>query len=720
MKKLTLIICTLCVICINSVFGLSNNTAEIFRDNMVLQRDKQVAVWGQAPDGYEVVVAFDGQTKTNTSVAGEWRIDLDPMGANAVGQDMTVKFYYGAQLTRTITLSNILVGDVYLAGGQSNMELSYGFFYPGQPTINNNVIRFYKHPRRDAWGDQTAGPSQWTVCANDSSTKGISGVAYCFATELQPHAGVPIGVLTSSVGASPIEAWMSEEALLSDPDFVPILDRINDATITPDYKQPTILYNQMISTMLPFTLTGFIWYQGENNANLNPLVGAIAYRDLFPTLIDQWRNDFESPDAHFFFVQLASFGGFDTNSETFGNQTTWPVLREAQYLTLSVTNTGMACSLDLGEKYDIHPHTKQEVGHRLSLLARERIYQESLVSSGPTLIDHEVVGNKVVLYFDNIGSGLTVSNGLSLVGFEIAANDRQYVAAVATIVGNTVEVTGVGDPVYVRYGWKNWPKFSGAMVNLYNNEGLPATSFRTEYTVNKPIPDVTIFQASGGFSGMQGGNNWYYQQYNGSTYTDMVWDANNNRWQGSLTYLQIFPSACHPAGGINAVRVWEATEFGAATITGAVSKSGLTAGNGVIALIYKNTNLLWSATIAPDTTVIPTGVANISVHAGDRLFFHLNDNGSATSDYTNWDPGVEFISVSAPEVGISPVSSNNIPLVKVSWRSIAGINYQMQGCSNLVENGWVDVGNPVLGSGGTVSVTTSPVEAIGFYRIKCE
>ena len=168
MKKFVPLVFIFCVVCIGNVFGLSNNTAEIFVDNMVLQRGKPVAIWGEAPSGHDAVVTFDGQAKTNTSVAGKWRVNLDPMTANATGQNLTVEFYEGTQLQETITHSNILIGDVYLASGQSNMELAFSFFYPGEPAVANNLIRFYKHPRRDAWGEQTAGPSQWTVCANDS------------------------------------------------------------------------------------------------------------------------------------------------------------------------------------------------------------------------------------------------------------------------------------------------------------------------------------------------------------------------------------------------------------------------------------------------------------------------------------------------------------------------------------------------------------------------
>ena len=200
----------------------------------------------------------------------------------------------------------------------------------------------------------------------------------------------------------------------------------------------------------------------------------------------------------------------------------------------------------------------------------------------------------------------------------------------------------------------------------------------------------------------------------------MTWDSANNRWQGSTTYLRIYGGSTSPSPGKDSVRVWEAPEAGSINITGAVSKLGLTAGNGVVALIYKNSTLLWSATVVPDTEATPTGLNNIVVREGDRIYFHINDNGDSNSDYTNWDPRVEFYPFFPATFNIHSASSASTVNIIASWFANYGISSRLQGRTNLVDGAWEDVGDTFEGAGKWITVTNDFTEATGFFRILYE
>ena len=461
--------------------------AKVFRDHMVLQRGKPVAVFGTAASGAEVIVRFAGQTRTTIAADDRWKLHLDAMAANATGQDLVIEIASANGDTSTFTATNVLVGDVFFAGGQSNMANPVRNILNKQKLslTNNKLIRFYKYPTLKSYNETPKSwDDSWTICG-DNATQGISASAYFFAINLQPEIDVPLGVVISASGATPLESWMSSETLNSDPSFVPVLERKHDQQIK-DSKQPTINYDQMIKPLLPCTVTGFIWYQGEGNTQGQPHVGAKEYRTLFPALIEQWRRDFEAPDAPFYFVQLASFGGYKEGDKTFGMGTSWPELREAQYLTLGLEHTGMVCCLDIGEENDIHPGTKQQVGERLALLARHGLYQHDVVPMGPIYTGCDIDSNRITLHFAYTGDGLAVRDGGELVGFEIAGADKQYVPASAKIVGDTVVVTGTANPKYVRYAWKNWPEYKGTIANLINTAGLPASSFESATPVTLP------------------------------------------------------------------------------------------------------------------------------------------------------------------------------------------------------------------------------------------
>ena len=346
---------------------------------------------------------------------------------------------------------------------------------------------------------------KWQVCSAQTAGS-FTAVGYFFGRELNKQLNVPVGLIHTSWGGTPAESWMSKEYLENDPNFQPILKRFEEASANyPELKKkyqekrqqydsiapklraegkplpprpeepigpghaysPTGLYNGMIVPIIPYGIRGVIWYQGESNA-----WRAYQYRTLFPTMIKNWRDKWGQGDFPFLFVQLANFEATSPQPQ----ENDWAELREAQLMTLSAPNTGMAVTIDIGEANDIHPKNKQDVGRRLALWALAKTYGKTVVYSGPIYTLMEVQGNKAILHFENIGGGL-VAKGDSLKGFAIAGADKKFAWADAKIEGNTVVVSSdkVSVPVAVRYAWAINP-----VCNLYNKEGLPATPFRTD------------------------------------------------------------------------------------------------------------------------------------------------------------------------------------------------------------------------------------------------
>ncbi|UCF14994.1 MAG: hypothetical protein JSW59_16420, partial [Phycisphaerales bacterium] len=353
----------------------------------------------------------------------------------------------------------------------------------------------------------------WSLCSPES-VPGFSAVGYFFGRELHKELNVPIGLVHTSWGGTPAEAWTRREVLEAHDQFEPILARQADiiarypqayreyeqkleewnkaaekakadgekpprkpgAPRGPDHPHsPAGLYNGMISPLVPYGIQGAIWYQGESNAGR-----AYQYRRLFPAMIKNWRKDWRQGNFPFLFVQLANFRA--TKEEP--DESNWAELREAQSMTLSLPNTGMATIIDIGDANDIHPRNKQDVGKRLALWALAETYKKNLVYSGPIYESMKVESGKIRLSFDHVGSGLVARGGEALTGFAIAGADRKFVWADARIDGNTVVVGSddVDKPVAVRYAWADNP-----VCNLYNKENLPASPFRTD-----DWPGVTV------------------------------------------------------------------------------------------------------------------------------------------------------------------------------------------------------------------------------------
>jgi sialate O-acetylesterase len=618
---------------------------KLISDSMVLQRDAKIRIWGWATKNEKVNILFNQKKySTKAGADGKWIVWLPPMKAGGP---------YSMEITATnkITLKEILIGDVWLCSGQSNMEYQMGYddatYGKEMEEVNYPQIRQFKVPLRpllDGPKDDLAGGSwKW---ANPKDIKPFSAVAYFFAKKLHEKYKIPIGLINSSVGGPPIEAWTSEEGLKDfpaiistveknkdtayinslrrttgnsfprqqqqagndkgmntglpwyDPAYIPkgwksitvpafwedqgakdlngvvwyrkeievpasmigkpsrvYLGRIVDSDIlyingkqigrtgslyterrynisgdllkagknlfvvritnnngkggfVPDkpyylfasgdtvslagnwqYKvgevyvprtasgtggvsaqnSPTALYNGMIAPVVNYTIKGFLWYQGESN-----VTRAAEYAKLQPAQINDWRKKWNMGNLPFLFVQLPNYQDY-----TFlPTESSWAQLRESQFKALSLPNTGMAVTIDIGEWNDLHPFNKKDVGDRLALLAEKIAYGENIVHSGPLYESSIVEGNKIIISFASVGSGLTSNDGEELSEFAIAGADKKFVWAKAKIEGDKVVVWSdeISSPMYVRYAWADSPP----NPNLYNKDGLPASPFRTE------------------------------------------------------------------------------------------------------------------------------------------------------------------------------------------------------------------------------------------------
>jgi sialate O-acetylesterase len=457
-------------------------------DHMVLQRAVPVPIWGWAAPGEQVTVTFRGRAYTATPAAtGKWQLTLPATPAGGP-YAMTI------QGQNTLTIQDILVGDVWLASGQSNMEMPLrnapnAGGYPLVINADQEValanfpqIRQFTVPKVVAYQPQieNAGYS-WQVCG-PATAGSFSAVGYFFARDLYQRYHVPIGVISSTWGGTPAEAWVSAEALQKLPDFQAKVAELATRPALPlpteknGQNTTTALYNGMIAPLLPYALKGVIWYQGESNVGR-----AEQYRALFPALIQDWRARWGS-EFPFLFVQLANYN----KAGQLPGTSDWAELREAQAQALGLPHTGMAVAIDVGEGDDIHPANKQDVGHRLALVARQVAYGDKHVAAaGPTFQTMTVSGSQVRLRFANAGKHLQLRTGTTTPsGFAVAGADQQFHWASATLAGDEVVLTcaAVPTPVAVRYDWANNPT-----GNLYNKAGLPAVPFRTDQWGGAPI-----------------------------------------------------------------------------------------------------------------------------------------------------------------------------------------------------------------------------------------
>ena len=614
---------------------------KIFSSNMILQRDQAIPVWGSAKPGSQVVVVLNGKrAKTTAGTDGQWRLNLPAMKA---GGPHTMSVFEGNNTEPAFDFSNVLLGDVWLASGQSNMEWQVQQSANAPVEIKNAnypSIRFFNVPHSPKVNPQDSLSGGSWVAMDTAGVKTASAVAYFFARDLHAAINVPIGIVQSTWGGTPVEAWTSKDKLLSstitrekvlqndsispkhfvqdsldlvrfweivyqpqqkidltvpkidynDSDWsavnmpvtlkgmnlpgyegmvwlrktinIPssmvgkdltielghpemnyslyfngevLAKNVWNANLTHHYtlpaksvksginlisvrmaflwqgggfnppaekmyvtdgetklslagswkykkdlepmiptiknyhRYPAFLYNGMINPVVPYGLKGFIWYQGEDNVS-----APLDYRSTFPMLMADWRSRWNQGDLPFLYVQLANFMKQDPNP----TESDWAVLREAQTLSLKQPKTAMATIIDIGEADDIHPKNKQEVGRRLALLAKRKVYGEKIQASGPMYKSHQINGGKIRISFSEIGAGLSTSDKGSLKGFAVAGTDKKFYWAKAVIDGNSVIVSSdeVKSPVAVRYAWADNPD-----CNLINKDGLPAIPFRTDF-----------------------------------------------------------------------------------------------------------------------------------------------------------------------------------------------------------------------------------------------
>ena len=453
----------------------------LFQSDMVLQRDMPAPIWGWTEAGKEVKVSINGKTTTATAGPdGKWLAKLDAMPAGG-------PFELTVSGPEEVKLDNVLVGDVWICSGQSNMEFGIGNGKDAKEEIakaDYPQIRLFTVPKDVAYEPQSGfmkkgEEAKWLVCTPTNvmvgDWGGFSAAAYFFGRDLEEKLHVPIGLIHTSWGGTIAEAWVSQQSLEQMPDFTQALHGLPheppaDKKAAWNPNQVTVLYNGMIAPLEPLAIKGAIWYQGESNAGR-----AAQYRSLLPTLIRDWRGHFSGGDFPFLIVQLASF----MPEEDKPSESQWAELREAQALTAkAVGHSAIAVATDIGDAKDIHPKDKQDVGHRLALDALALAYGHDVEYAGPTFNKLDVDGNKAVLHFDHLGGGLEAKGGEALKGFAIAGDDKKFVTADAKIDGDTVVVSSseVQHPAAVRYAWAN----NAMSDNFYNKAGLPAAPFRTD------------------------------------------------------------------------------------------------------------------------------------------------------------------------------------------------------------------------------------------------
>jgi sialate O-acetylesterase len=495
---------TLCLICLDAFANVTPNS--LFTNNMVLQQGVTVPVWGKASENEKVTVEFCGQKVSTITKEGKWFIKLRPLKSGGPFV-MTIKGQ------NTLIVTNVLVGEVWICSGQSNMARKLGVqeYQPDitdrQITVNDAVnyphIRQYFVPLKGSETKYEDANSNWVVC-DTNTVKDFTAVGYFFARDLSKrNKNVPVGLINSSWGGTAAEKWTSRAALEGNPELKYIVEKYDKSVLTypkdlENYNKhkdsileawkvasakarkngntvpmkpesildPTKnggcggLYNAMIAPLIPYAIKGVIWYQGESDK-----WKAKQYQTLFPLMISDWRKDWKIGDFPFLFVQVAPYNSM------------FPEIRESQLLCLKKTvNTAMAVTVDCGVADKIHPPDKKTVGERLALAAEALAYNKKLAYSGPLYSSMQVKGNSIVLSFDHLNDGLIVK-GESLTDFVIAGVDKKFVPAKAVIVGDTIIVSAesVSNPVAVRMGWANVPN-----ITLYNKNGLPASPFRTD------------------------------------------------------------------------------------------------------------------------------------------------------------------------------------------------------------------------------------------------
>lgn len=490
-----------------TLIGASAHAAVIpnplFTEGAVLQRGKPISVWGTAEEGEKVTVEFVDQKHETSARAGKWEVKLAPLQA---GGPFTMKI----SGSNTVTIGELLIGDVWLCSGQSNMHFQMKSVDDAPREIagmKSPAVRFFTVKQQFGQQPLVEALGEWKAISPETAAD-CSAVACYFGTSLHKELGVPIGLLVSSVGGTRIESWMRRETLVATAEAQNLIEKWRDVTpgefqkigevysafqhardhvhplavkeakaqgkpvpaapIQPRnrcHDCPSALHNGMIDPLQRFPICGVIWYQGESNSSQPK-----PYEKLLPSLIADWRGVW-GKDLPFLFVQIAP------------HKSIHPAFREAQHrIGKSTPNTAMIVTTDIGNLENIHPTFKRPVGERLAIAARALAYGEDINASGPLLREAKFKGNQAIVSFDHVGSGLIAKNG-PLKGFAIAGKDGKFLPATASIEGDSVILHSdkIAEPAAVRYNWSMDPE-----GNLFNREDLPAAPFRTDGASDKP------------------------------------------------------------------------------------------------------------------------------------------------------------------------------------------------------------------------------------------
>lgn len=488
---------------------------DVFCDHMVLQRNMKIPVWGTAGSGERVTVAVAGvKVSTKAGADGHWTVQLPALKAGG-------PFEMVISGKNRITLADIMVGEVWLCSGQSNMWWPVGKLDPipeNEKPADDPGLRLYSvwSPENDAFGEKPA----WTPCTV-GDLREFTAVGYYFGRMLRRELGVAVGLIHSSMGGSLPESWMKRATLEKDPRFRPIVEfwdslaaahpdsrklfdrwlgdlakaKLSGSELPADppipflskpyryyMRHPQICRDAQLAPLVPYGIRGVIWFQGESSTSRS-----WQYRTLFPAMIHEWRADWNRNDLPFYYVQIANMAGGAVNPERPSSRME---IREAQLMALSVPNTGMAVTIDIGDPKNVHFNNKWEVGRRLALIALARDYGRKAEYSGPVFKSSARDGSTMRLRFDH-AEGLAASGGGALEGFVVAGSDHVFRKAGARIEGDAVVVSSpdVKEPAAVRYAWDDDPK-----ANLVNRAGLPASPFRTDSWpgltdgVTRPLP----------------------------------------------------------------------------------------------------------------------------------------------------------------------------------------------------------------------------------------
>lgn len=477
----------------------------VISDHMVLQAGQSVPIWGWADEGASITVEFAGQKKATTAAAkGKWMVKLDAMKASTEPATLTVSMSHLSQIS-TKLVTDVLVGEVWLGSGQSNMALKVSAakdFEKEKAAANLPQVRSFITTSQYATTPADDCKGEWKVCSPDT-VGSYSATAFFFGREIHRELTTPVGLVVSAVGGTPIDSWVDGDKQRALPEMKAFFAKQTTAPASDPSKEKAAydaavkkwqedvktaraaqkplprrprdpadmrekksnlggLFNGMIMPLVPYAIRGALWYQGE--ANTVPEKAAF-YQYQLPLLVTDWRARWGS-DFPFAWVQLPNFAGTGRDLSQ---------VREGMMKTLRLPKTGMAITIDIGETGNIHPKNKQEVGRRLAQWALATVYDQKVESSGPLFAKHEVRGSEIVLHFTH-ARGL-IAKGGDPIGFLIAGEDHQWQPATAKIIGETIVVSNpaITKPIAVRYAWENDPK-----TNLYNEASIPASPFRTD------------------------------------------------------------------------------------------------------------------------------------------------------------------------------------------------------------------------------------------------